>query len=134
MRPRERFSPDDPREWLNRARSNLALARSALRDAYPEDLCFEAQQAAEKAIKAVLIHRGLSFPLVHDRARLLSVLAPPGEPIPEEVRQAVRLTRYALATRYPGITEPVTEEEYTQAVALAEQVVQWAEARVCAKG
>ena len=27
MSPRKRLSPDDPREWLNRARSNLALAR-----------------------------------------------------------------------------------------------------------
>ena len=26
MNPPERFAPDDPREWLNRARSNLALA------------------------------------------------------------------------------------------------------------
>ena len=26
MSPRGRSSPDDPREWLNRAKSNLALA------------------------------------------------------------------------------------------------------------
>jgi hypothetical protein len=25
--PPDRFSPDDPREWLNRARSNLVKAR-----------------------------------------------------------------------------------------------------------
>ena len=47
----ERRPPDDPREWLNRARSNLALAKSLVPEAYLEDLCFEAQQAAEKAIK-----------------------------------------------------------------------------------
>src|SRR6266702_1719074 len=52
--PPERFPPDDPREWLNRARSNLARARAKIPDAYLEDLCFDAQQAAEKAIKAVL--------------------------------------------------------------------------------
>jgi hypothetical protein len=40
--------PDDPREWLNRARSNLALAKKTARDVYLEDLCFDAQQAAEK--------------------------------------------------------------------------------------
>ena len=27
MKPPERFPPDDPREWLNRANSNLALAK-----------------------------------------------------------------------------------------------------------
>ena len=56
--PSKRFPPDDPREWLNRARSNLAKARSTHRtpEIYLEDLCFDAQQAAEKAIKAILIH------------------------------------------------------------------------------
>jgi hypothetical protein len=47
--PRERFAPDDPREWLNRARSNLAQASVRLPEVYLEDLCFQAQQAAEKA-------------------------------------------------------------------------------------
>jgi len=53
----ERFPPDDPREWLNRARSNLAQAKGGgrLTEVYREDLCFNAQQAAEKAIKAVSI-------------------------------------------------------------------------------
>ena len=55
MNRRERLPPDDPREWLNRARSNLALAKNRVPDAYLEDLCFEAQQAAEKAIKARLM-------------------------------------------------------------------------------
>ncbi len=69
--PVERFSPDDPREWLNRARSNLARARSGatIPEVYLEDLCFDAQQAAEKALKAVLIHLDVSFPYVHDLAR-----------------------------------------------------------------
>ena len=53
MKPPERFPPDDPREWLNRARSNLVKARHRMPEVYLEDLCFEAQQAAEKAIKAV---------------------------------------------------------------------------------
>src|SRR5829696_10527795 len=55
--PPERRPPDDPREWLNRARSNLVRAQAILPGVYLEDLCFDAQQAAEKAIKAVLIAR-----------------------------------------------------------------------------
>ena len=65
MKPPERFPPDDPREWLNRARSNLAMARNRVPDAYLEDLCFEAQQAAEKAIKALLLRRNIEFHYVH---------------------------------------------------------------------
>jgi HEPN domain-containing protein len=52
--PPERRPPDDPREWINRARSNLVRAQTTLPGVYLEDLCFDAQQAAEKAIKAVL--------------------------------------------------------------------------------
>jgi HEPN domain-containing protein len=55
MNPPERYAPDDPREWMNRARSNLVRARSRIPGAYLEDMCFDAQQAAEKVIKAVMI-------------------------------------------------------------------------------
>jgi HEPN domain-containing protein len=130
MKPPERFPPDDPREWVNRARSNLALAKSNIPGAYLEDLCFEAQQAAEKAIKAVMLRRNIEFPYVHDLARLLSLLEEQGEEIPEVIRKAEELTRYALLTRYPGIARPVSEREYTEAVAVAEAVVRWAEERI----
>jgi hypothetical protein len=40
---RKRFPPDDPREWLNRARSNLAHAHLTPSGVYLEDLCFDAQ-------------------------------------------------------------------------------------------
>ena len=55
-------------------------------------LCFDAQQAAEKALKAVLIGRGIEFPYVHDLARLLSLLEEGGETVPAAVRKAATLT------------------------------------------
>jgi HEPN domain-containing protein len=51
----QRLSPNDPKEWLNRAHSNLLKARQMVSGIYFEDLCFDAQQSAEKAIKAILI-------------------------------------------------------------------------------
>src|SRR6266849_6697183 len=59
-----RLPPDDPREWLNRARSSLTKARE-----------------------------GAAFP----------------------------------ETRYPGAFEPVTQEEFEEAVRLAEGVLVWAQ-------
>jgi HEPN domain-containing protein len=124
MSPPERFPPDDPREWLNRARSNLIRAKSKLSDVYLEDLCFDAQQAVEKAIKVIMIRRNVEFPYVHDLGRLLLLLEEAGEPIPELVRKAEELTQYALVTRYPGIARPVSEQEYAEAVEIADRVVQ----------
>jgi len=124
-----RFPPNDPREWLNRARSNLAQARegSQIPEVYLEDLCFAAQPATEKALKAVLIQLGIRFPRVHDLAELIGLLEETGMEIPNGVRQAARLTRYAVATRYPGIFEPVTPEQYQAALFTAEEVVYWAQ-------
>ena len=92
-----------------------------------EDLCFEAQQAAEKAIKAMLIGRGVEFPYVHDLSRLLSLVEEGGETIPTVIRAAGTLTPYAVITRYPGIVRPVTQKEYEKAVEIAEKVIRWAE-------
>ena len=130
MSPPERFEPDDPREWLNRARSNLALAKSRVPDAYLEDLCFEAQQAAEKAVKALLISRGVEYPYVHDLAHLLSMLENAGECVPDNVRKVEQLTPFAVLTRYPGPARPITEREYMEAVEAAEAIVVWVDGRL----
>jgi len=128
--PPERRPPDDPREWINRARSNLVQAQTTLPGVYLEDLCFDARPAAEKAIKAVLIARGVDFPLVHDLARLLTLLGQSGETIPQAIADATDLTRFAVATRYPSVAEPVTTEEHQRAVAIAAAVVRWADGRI----
>ena len=103
----ERYPPDDPREWLNRARSNLAMAKVQSKDVYLEDLCFHAQQAVEHAIKALLIKHEVEYPYIHDIARLLTLLEDAGQEMPVSVREAERLTIYAVITRYPGIIPPV---------------------------
>jgi HEPN domain-containing protein len=127
---RKRYLPTDPREWLNRARSNLALAKSDKVGAFPEDLCFEAQQAAEKAIKAVFVGRSLSFPYIHDLDKLLQRLELSGLKIPKYVRQADELSPFAVAMRYPGLAAPVTKRQHRRAVRIAEAVLRWAERQI----
>ena len=129
MKQPDRFPPEDPREWMNRARSSLAIAGSPVPGAYPEDLCFEAQQAAEKALKALLIKHGVAFPYVHDLARLLMLLEDAGEIVPGAVAEAARLTPYATVARYPG-EKVVTEQEYRDALVTARTVVRWEEGRL----
>ena len=127
MKPSDRFPPDDPREWLNRAHGNLARMKHRVPGTYLEDLCFDAQQASEKAFKAVLIEHRVEFAYVHDLAYLISLLEHDNVHVPDEVRRAANLTRYAVESRYPALAEPVTEKEYDEAVDIAEAVVKWAE-------
>jgi len=131
--PSEAGSTATAQEWLRRAKGNLARAKQAKPvEAFWEDLCFDAQQAAEKAIKAVLVFHYINFPKTHDIGELLTLANQSGHQIPEVMWKADDLTEYAVETRYPGPSDPVTEDEYHDAVALAEQVVQWAERTIAA--
>ena len=127
---RKRYPPTDPREWLLRARSNLAGAGAATPGVCLEDLCFNAQRAAEKAIKAVFIHRGARFPYVHDLKGLLKLLQRTGVKIPKYVWGADALSPFAFETRYPGHSPPVTPREHRRAVRIADAVFRWAERQI----
>ena len=129
--PPDRPSAGSPDDWLRHARSDLALARQRGEpDILLEALCFHTQQAAEKCIKAVLLHHGTKFPFTHSIARLITTLDQAGIPLSDDLREAADLTDYAVELRYPGPTEPVTEDEYQRATGLAERVLAWAEATV----
>ena len=130
MKPPEPLPECDPRRWMDRARSDLALARSRPEGAHLADLCFHAQQAAEKAIKALLIRHDVEFPYIHDLTVLLALLEDAGEAVPPSVKPAAALTPYAATTRYPGIGDRMTEEEHAEAVLLAGIVVAWVEERL----
>lgn len=120
-----------PADWLKRAKSNLARAgQPKVKDVLWEDLCFDAQQAAEKSLKAVLLFHGIEFRFVHDLAEFLTLLENNGVSLPEEIREAATLTDFAVETRYPGPYEPITEDEYKTAVKNAEAVVVWAENQI----
>ena len=129
MRGKKR-SPDDPAEWLGRAKSSLALSSAKTAEVLYEDLCFQAQQAAEKGLKAVFVARRIPYPYTHDINALLSMLEQNSIVIPETLWSAVTLTSYASDTRYPGFEVPVTKEEYTRAVAMAREILRWAAEQV----
>ena len=126
--PPDALSPEDPREWLRRARSSLARARigHGQPDVLLEDLCFDAQQASEKALKALFVLKGATVPRTHSIADLLTALTALGFDIPDQIQSAASLTDYAVAARYPGPSEPVMTADFDAAVELAHAVVTWA--------
>jgi len=119
-------------EWLRRAKSNLACAKTGrvFQDILYEDLCFNAQQAVEKALKSLCIIHEIVFPRTHDISYLIELLEKGDIHLPDEVQQSKLLTDYAVATRYPGDYAPVDEEEYETAVEIAETAINWIEGRI----
>lgn len=132
MRPRgrrrKRSKPGSPEEWLAHAESDLNLARlgKGRDDVLPDQVCFHAQQAAEKALKAVLLHRKVEFPFIHDIEALLEIMTQNGLGAPPDVADAGALTPYAVEARYPGYGEEITPSQVDEAISLAENVVIWA--------
>ncbi len=125
--PQDRPLAGSAEDWLARAEGDLALARASLPEgAFYEDLCFHAQQAAEKALKAVYQHFGKRFRYTHDLDELITGLQNEGVTVPAEVVDAAVLTSYAWEARYPSLSEPVAVEEYREALRQAELVVSWA--------
>ena len=79
----------------------------------------------EKSQKALLIAHDVESPHTHIIGHLLEILEQNRISVPDDVKSSVDLTEYAIHTRYPGIYEPVTEEEYREAPAVAECVHAW---------
>lgn len=111
--PKRRKVPGSPETWLEFATSDLRMARIAGGDSsiLPEQACFHAQQAAEKAVKAVLRSREAEFPLTHHLELLLHLAEDAGIRIPEEIRVSGVLTPYAVETRYPGFQGEISASE-----------------------
>jgi HEPN domain-containing protein len=111
--------------WLAYARSDLDAARALWCDpiCYPRQVCFLAQQAAEKAIKTAFVLLEIEFPFTHDLDRLRNLL-PAGWRVKTEYPDLADLTIWAIEARYPGDMPDVTAADARQALQTAEAVCQ----------
>ncbi len=116
---------EDYQNWLKRAKSNFKIAKTPKdEDICYEDLCYEAQQCSEKALKALLIYLKQEIPKVHSFHILLERVECHIE-IPEEIKDVLELNNYAVQTRYPGDYTPLEKEEYEMALQITERVLNW---------
>jgi HEPN domain-containing protein len=83
-------------------------------------------QAAEKAIKAVLIRKEIDFPRTHDLPRLLTVLDDDSSGL-ETVREAAFvLSSFLPLTKYPGDWPEINESRAKEAQQVSEIILNWA--------
>lgn len=110
--------------WLAKAEDDLAAARLILGGSLHswDTSSFHAQQAAEKALKALLVRYQINFRKSHDIGELLQLAEPCAPGISAELGTANALTPYAVDTRYPG-PEPVTKAEAERHTDLADRVL-----------
>jgi len=122
----KRHPPDDPREWLNRAKQSRP-GQGKTEGCLLGGSLFRRAASSGKAIKALLIKVNVNFPYVHDLAELLTLVEKSGQAVPERIKHAAKLSRFAVFTRYPGIGPAIKEKEYRETLEIATRVVKWAE-------
>ena len=109
-------------KWIKYAERDIIAAKTLLREGLLAESTFHSQQAAEKALKALLIARGVHPPKTHDIDLLLVLLQRAGEDI-GELEVLRKLTRYAVEARYPDFEEEPTREEAEITIKTAEKAV-----------
>jgi len=112
------------RKWIEKAEENLRAAEVLMEGGMYAAACFHAQQAAEMALKGLLINLAGIQPLTHslveiaERVREHSTISLP------HVSELRWLQEHYLQTRYPNarLSEYVAEEA-ERAVRIAAEVV-----------
>ena len=119
-------------DWMDQAQGDLAHARHDLEGGFYDWACFSAQQAAEKAVKAVFQKLGAEA-WGHSVADLLEELNR-SQTVPDELKDmALELDKAYIPTRYPNAhpsgspRRRYTQTEAERMVAYAEQVIQFCE-------
>lgn len=113
------------RQWLGKATEDLLAADLILAgrlDTY-WTASFHAQQAAEKALKALLTRHQVDFARTHSIGELLQLAEPVLPGISPRLDAARALTPHAVADRYPGQEEPVTQASARRHVDVARSVL-----------
>jgi HEPN domain-containing protein len=93
--------PNRAGDWLSQALRDLDQARDSRQAGRHEWACFAAHQAAEKAVKALHLHRGQEA-WGHVVTRLLGELPADARPVDELVERARVLDTFYVPARYPN--------------------------------
>ncbi len=108
-------------EWIAKAAADMETsdreaAITGVKANY-DAVCFHAQQAIEKLMKAVLIAHGLTPPYTHDLSLLAGLIAKHLGDWPHDSKDLRLLTLGAVQYRYPGMA--ATQQDSSDALTIA---------------
>ncbi len=116
----------EAKAWVVKAWRDLEMARRAAEGEPPfyDAAGYHCQQAAEKAVKAFLVHHGKSYEKTHDIEVLVDVACEIDSSFSKLADAADVLTPYATRFRYPNATFAVEPQpaEYNEALQHAQAI------------
>ena len=89
-----------------------------------ENAFYLTQQAIEKALKAVLVHKGIAVPMIHDLSALLGKL--PADCDPPYGYELNELSQFATIRRYEEGAWHPTPNELTEVLEKTRSMLDWA--------
>ncbi len=119
----------ETREWYDMALTDFGVAKHLYETYFPKPLeiiCYHCQQAAEKAIKALIIYYGAEggLPKLHDLSFLLDQIKNKVHIEEKFYDYADALTPYGIAVRYPS--ELYLEERHAkEAIEMTDDILKW---------
>ena len=116
------------KNWLDQAKKDLNAARHSLNSKNFDWASFQAQQAAEKALKALYIKTYNELRKVHDLVLLARKLGLPTDLI----EFCVKLNKVYIETRYPDASGIIPALKFSYAdgqksIEMASNLLQWIE-------
>ena len=112
---------EEIKSWLEQAERDLKAAKDSLKAGNYEWACFQAQQASEKALKALYIKRHEKLLKVHDLVLLARKLDAPEE----IVIICSKINPSYVDTRYPDLLKDYSEKESEDIINSAGKVLEW---------
>lgn len=112
------------RAWVAKAELDFRLTQDMLNrneEWLAGDICFHAEQCAEKYLKARLVFDDIHFPRIHDINELTKLLPTGVRPRASEHERSM-LTIYAVTMRYPGDYDAPTIPEARTTVRVARRI------------
>jgi len=103
---------------------DAAVALGNIEAIHPNIICFHAQQAVEKALKAVLLTRQIPVHRTHDLSECAYQIQDLGLLMPVPVEVIAKLTPYAVTGRYGAIVDEIVSID--EAIGMMIQVTTWA--------
>jgi len=123
------------KDWLQQAERDLEAAKWSLKGKFYEWACFNCQQAAEKALKALYQHLNLDA-WGHSVSKLMTDLPKKAHPLKSLIEKAIYLDRFYIPTRYPNDLPSgapmsyFTERDAKEAIKYAEQIIRYCKDKI----
>ena len=128
----------DSLRWLEQAKHDLEVAEKNLELlGFYSDVCFMAEQASQKGLKAYLYFKGERYIAIHSVRELAVLCSKYDKGFEKFIEYGMLLDRYYILTRYPDALAPpavpyksYTEKEATEAVNSARDIIRFVESSI----